>query len=170
MISNVVCTTDLNCEIDLRTLAKDNRNIVYDPTSYSGARWKHPKIGGHCMVFTTGKLIVNGKIKSVGDAKRRLRRYARLIQRQGWPVKLTGIKVVTISASFKTAGPLDLIKVVRYYGGQYDPEVFPAAMFIKDSIHFTCFHTGSVLMTGIKNSREMYEICVPVLIELPLLI
>ena len=57
------------------------------------------------------------------------------------------IKVVTVSASFKVAGSLDLNEVVRYYGGRYEPELFPAAMFTKDSVHFTCFHTGSVLMT-----------------------
>jgi len=170
MITNVVCTATLNCEINLRTLTNANRNIIYDPANYSGARWKHPKIGGHCSVFSTGKLIVNGKVDSVAEAKRRLRRYARHIQRQGWRVTLSDLKVITMSASFKTAGPLDLMKVARYYGGQYEPDVFPAAMFTKDAVHFTCFHTGSVLMTGLKRTRDVYDICMPILIEMPLLI
>ena len=169
MINNVVCKAHLNCPIDLRTLTLKTAYITYDPSRYSGAQWKHPKIGGHCMVFSTGKIMVNGKVSSISEAKRRLRRYARLIQRLGWTVTLSTIETVTVSASFKTEGPLDLNRVVRYYGGQYEPELFPAAMFKKESVHFTCFHSGSVLMTGIKRNKQLYSTCMPVLIELPLL-
>lgn len=67
-------------------------------------------------------------------------------------------------------GPLDLFKVVRYYDGHYDSELFPAAMITKDAIHFTCFLTGSVLMmTGIRYTKQIQDVCMPVLIELPLL-
>jgi len=169
MITNVVCTADLNCAIDLRQLANTTYNVIYDPKRYTGVRWNHPKIGGHCTVFSSGKLIVNGRATSISEAKVRLRRYARYIQRLGWAVVLSDVKVVTISASFKTEGTLNLPNVVRYYGGQYEPEIFPAAMFAKDSIHFTCFHTGSVLMTGIKSNQQLFNTCIPILIELPLL-
>lgn len=110
--------------------------------------------------------MVNGKSKSISEANLRLRRYARFIQRLGWPVSLS--EMVTISASFKVEGRLDLRKVVQYYEGRYEPELFPAAMFTKDTIHFTCFHTGSVLITGIKKTQQFYATCIPVLIELPL--
>lgn len=169
MINNVVCTANVGCQIDLRTLVNKTTNIIYDPSSYSGARWKHSKIGGHCNVFSTGKVMVNGKVNSIFEAKLRLRRYARLIQRLGWTVTLSEIEVITISASFKVEGSVDLYKVVRYYNGHYEPELFPAAMFTKDTIHFTCFHSGSVLMTGIKTTQQLYDTCMPVLIELPLL-
>ena len=169
MITNVVCTSTLNCDIDLRTLVGKTTNIIYDPAKYSGASWKHPKIGGHCNVYSTGKLTVNGKVQSIREAKRRLRRYARCIQKYGWNVTLSEIKIVTISASFKTCGPLNLYNIIKHYSGGYEPELFPAAMFTKDSIHFTCFHTGSVLMTGIKKENQLFDICIPILIELPLL-
>ena len=169
MINNVVCTASVGCRIDLRTLTKKTVNIIYDPSRYSGVQWKHPKIGGHCNVFSTGKIMVNGKATSIFEAKQRLRRYARLIQRLGWIVTLSTIEVVTISASFKVEGPVDLHKVVRYYHGHYEPELFPAAMFTQGTIHFTCFHSGSVLMTGIKDTQQLYDICLPELIELPLL-
>lgn len=110
MINNVVCTTSLNCDIDLRTLANKTINIIYDPARYSGAQWKHPKFGGHCMVFSTGKLTVNGNSKSIAEAKSRVRRYSRIIQRLVWPVTVNRIKVVTMSASFKMEEPLNLYK------------------------------------------------------------
>ena len=169
MITNVVCQANLNCVVDLRTLANKTVNVIYDPSRYSGVRWTHRKIGGYCNVFSTGKIMTNGKANSVKDGKRRLRRYARLLQRYGWPVTLSRVNVVTASASFRAEGPVDLFQTVRYFGGSYEPELFPAAMFTKNNVHFTCFHTGSVLMTGIKNEKQLYDTCMPVLLELPLL-
>lgn len=169
MITNVVCKANLNCVVDLEALVSKTIDIIYDPATYSGVRWMHRKIGGHCNVFSTGKIMTNGKANSVKEGKRRLRRYARLIQRLGWPVTLSKIDVVTISASFTSETPLNLHKVIQCCCGKYEPELFPAAMFSKNSIHFTCFHTGVVLMTGIKREHQLYHTCMPILIELPLL-
>ena len=169
MITNVVCTADLNTHIDLRTAVNKCINVVYDPSSFSGLRWNHPEIGGHCALFSNGKLMVNGKARSVRAAKLTVRRYARAIQRMGWPVKMTRVNVCTISAFFRLKQPLDLTKVVHHFSGRYEPELFPAAMFTKDSIHFTCFHSGSVVMTGIKRENQLYAVCMPVLIELYIL-
>lgn len=121
------------------------------------------------MLFPNSKMIVNGKARSLKEAKRRVRRYARVLQRMGWHVQLKHIQVQTISASFKVEGPFNLSNIVRYYGGNYEPELFPAAMFTKDAIHFTCFQSGAILMTGIKREIQIYDTCIPVLIELPLL-
>ena len=82
---------------------------------------------------------------------------------------LTHIEISTISAAFKLEGPLDINSVVRHYGGTYDAELFPAAMFVKDNVHFTCFYTGSILMTGIKSEKQLYDCVMPVLLELSLL-
>ena len=112
---------------------------------------------------------MKGKLATVGEAKKRLRRYARVIQNLGWRVTLSKINILTISASFKLRQTLDLGKVVRFYNGNYEPELFPAAMFTVERVHFTCFHSGTVLMTGIKCHRQLHEICMPVLIELQLL-
>ena len=169
MINNVVVCTDLQCDIDLRQLTLRCSSIIYNPKTFPSVQWKHPKIGGHCMVFRNGKMIVNGKVKSVKEAKRRLRQYARLLQVFGWTFQLRRINVKTISASYKVEGPVDLTHIVRYYRGSYEPERFPAAMFQKDCIHFTCFHSGTVLMTGIKDENQLRTICMSVLIELPLL-
>ena len=80
---------------------------------------------------------MNGKMSSISDAKKRLRRYARLIQRLGWSVSLSKIEVVTVSASFKVAGSLYSNEVVRYYGGRYELELFPVVMFTHDYVYFT---------------------------------
>ncbi len=118
------------------------------------------------MLFSNGKIMVNGKVKSTREAKLRVRRYARIVQKMGFNVTLTDIRISTISAFHKIDGELDLTKIVQRYGGNYDPELFPAAIFVKEAVTFTCFHTGSVIMTGIKKNKQFYDVVVPTLIEL----
>ena len=169
MITNIVCNADLKCCIDLKLLVSKTTNITYQPGKFSAAIWKHKTIGGTCMVFANGKVMINGKVSSVKDAKRRVRRYARLLQKLGWNVRLSSINISTISAAFKLDGPLDIHAVVRHYGASYDAELYPAAMFVKDCVHYTCFYTGNVLMTGIKTERQLYTTVTSTLMELLLL-
>ena len=169
MINNIVLFTDLQCDINLTELTLRCTNIVYHPKTFSGAQWKSKTIGGHCMLFSNGKMVINGRAKNIQEAKQRLRRYTRILQKMGWNVKLKRIYVKTISASFKVEGPLRVSHIVNHYRGTYEPEQFLAVMFVKDSIHFTCFQSGSVLMTGIKTEKQVFDICMPILIELPLL-
>jgi hypothetical protein len=81
MYTNIVCTADLGCTIDLRGLTMTNRNIRYNPQIFSGAIWNHPRIGGCCLVFANGKMCINGKAKTPIEARKRVRRYARLVQK-----------------------------------------------------------------------------------------
>ncbi len=79
------------------------------------------------------------------------------------------IKLATMSASYKLCSKLNLETVIRIYNGSYEPELFPAAMFRKGTVHFTCFHTGSVLITGIKSETILDDVVLPTLLELELL-
>lgn len=58
---NVLCTGSLDCNIDLRTLANKTVNIRYDPSIYSGERWKHyNRRTLYCVCYRT--LMINGKV------------------------------------------------------------------------------------------------------------
>jgi TATA-box binding protein (TBP) (component of TFIID and TFIIIB) len=78
-------------------------------------------IGGTCMVFANGKMCVNGNAKTPTEARKRVRRYARLVQKRGWPVMLKARKVVTMSASYCTDEPLSMDALVRDMQATYDP-------------------------------------------------
>ena len=169
MITNVVCCTELGFNIDLQKLTSKINNVEYNPIKFPAVIWRHKRIGGTCMMFANGKLVVNGKVSSVQEAKQRVRRYVRLIQKMGWTVTLRRITVATISAYYKLEEPVDLCKLVKHYRGSYDAELFNAAMFVKDQIHFTCFHTGTVIITGIKKEKQFYDTVIPTLIEMYLL-
>ena len=169
MITNVVACTDLQCKIDLKALTLSAYNIIYNPKHFSGAMWRNKKIGGLCMVFSNSKLMVNGKAKSVKECKRRVRKYTRLLQRYGWHVHLSTIRICTISAFFKLDFSPNLSEVKKYFNGTYEPEIFPALMFDNKGVHFTVFCSGAVLMTGLKRESQVKEICMPTLLEISLL-
>ncbi|OWF41098.1 TATA-box-binding protein [Mizuhopecten yessoensis] len=95
---NVVCDADLGCYVDLVELAGRIANVRYDPRVFSGLVWQHINIGGNCLVFASGKINCNGRASSFDEGRRRLRRYARMLQRLGWNVTLTNARVVTASA------------------------------------------------------------------------
>lgn len=169
LITNVVVQADLQASIDLRHLANWTRDICYNPGKFSGAIWQHRIIGGNCLVFSNGKLCCNGN-KTIPEARRRLRQYSRLIQRLGVPVKLHAIKVITMSAVHQLSGRLDLSQVCTTSGASYDPEFFNAAMMKRGRMHFNCFHTGKVVITGIRRMRDLDEVIYPAILELELCI
>jgi transcription initiation factor TFIID TATA-box-binding protein len=51
----------------------------------------------------------------------------------------------------------------------YEPELFPAAMFKRGNVHFTCFCNGTILVTGIKTQRMMEDVVMTTLMELEVL-
>ena len=166
MITNVVACTSLHCDIDLKKLVLSQSNIVYNPRSFSSVMWRSKKIGGLCMVFANGRMMVNGKVKTVKQCKKRVRQYARMLQKSGWNVRLGTIRIATISASFKLETEINFPDIVNQYGGCYEPERFPANMFTKDTVHFSVFGSGTVLMTGLKKESDVDRICMPILLEL----
>jgi len=111
-------------------------------------------------------MCVNGMAKTPADARRRVRRYARLVQKQGVEVSLKHIVVVTMSASYRTEGTLSMDVLVRDMGASYEPELFAAAMLKRGTVHFTCFRNGKILVTGIRNQKMMEDVVMPTLIEL----
>ena len=78
-ITNIVVQGDLGCRIDLKQLVLKLSNVRYDHNRFSGIIWQHRKIGGNCLVFSSGKLNCNGKCSTFREGIKKLRRYARLL-------------------------------------------------------------------------------------------
>ena len=162
-VTNVVVQTDLQVSIDLRYLASKARDIRYDPALFSAAIWRHKKIGGSCLVFRNGKLNCNGN-RSIPQARTRIRQYARLIQKQGYHVIMKKIDVITITAVYQCTSSLDFNKLCKFLGARYEPEICNYARLKRMKVQYNCFHTGKVVMTGIRNLNVIY----PTLLELEL--
>ena len=55
-----------------------------------------------------------------------------------------------------------------FYEPELQPEIFPALNFKIEGVNFCCFHTGKVVITGIKTTTQIDDAVYPTLIELEL--
>ena len=81
---------------------------------------------------------------------------------------LTDAKIIMASASHTLSGGLDLYRLAGYRSLLYQPKIFPALNFKIKGVNFCCFHTGKVVITGIKNMTQIDDAVYPTLIELEL--
>ena len=162
-VTNVVVQGDLGCSVDLRELSLKLGNVRYDPRSFSALIWHHRKIGGNCLVFSTGKINCNGKCSSLQEGRQRLQHYARFVQKLGYRVELRNIKVITDSAAYQLNGRIDPRRLPLHCS--YEPELFPVVMFRREGLHYICHLSGKMMITGIKRDENLDDIY-PVILEL----
>ena len=167
-ITNVVYGAHLNCTVDLNALCQCLWNCRYDPKLFPGLIWQHRAIGGNCLIFANGVINCNGRASSFEEGRQRLRGYARQLQNFGCQVRLKDVKIITASSSHTLSGALDLYSLARDRTLLYEPELFPAVNFKMKGINFCCFHTGKVVITGIRGPSQIDGVVYPTLIELEL--
>lgn len=162
-LTNVVVQGDLGCNIDLRELTYK----LTDPRTFPAVIWQHRKIGGSALVFSNGKINCNGKSSLLQDGRRRLRRYGRILQKLGNAVNLRNVRVVTVSGAHRFSGRIDPQHLPPDF--TYEPELFPAVMCRRAGIHFTCYLSGIMMISGIKGEKDIDEVN-GIIIELELLV
>ncbi len=156
-ISNFLAATKLGCRIDLGKLAAEFPNTVYNPRKMKCVVWNHRKIGGKqvvALVFGSGYLSVNGS-KTVYDAKKYVRKYARAIQKRGYQISYvsTSIQAISAVASLPAEIKPNLDFLANKLGGMYEPELFTAACLKFHRMSFLVFASGKIVITGIRNSN-----------------
>lgn len=156
-LTNVVVSSDLHCDINLYHLARLMKNCVYNPSKYSGMILRNKKIKSTCFLFRTGRILCMGN-NSVVEAKKDLRKYARIIQKMDYSVYICRISVVTKSAVATLSGKLDLYCLAKFLPSSvsYEPELFHAALVKDGKVNFTCFKSGKIIITGVKNIASLY--------------
>jgi TATA-box binding protein (TBP) (component of TFIID and TFIIIB) len=110
--------------------------------------------------------LINNGSKSFAEARVRVRKYVRIIQKLGYEVSLDPIKWITSSAVADLEKRLDLLKVRDQQNGSYEPELFNAVLFKREKVHFSCFSTGKVVITGITSKASLRNVVYPLLMEL----
>ena len=120
-LTNVMVQADLGFSLDLRVLTFRLTNARYVPKVFSAVVWQHRKIGGNCLLFSNGKINCNGKCLSLQDGRRRLRRYARKLQKMDYPVQLTNVRVFTASAPHQLIERIDPTRLPKDFN--YEPEL-----------------------------------------------
>ncbi|KAG0463455.1 hypothetical protein HPP92_019524 [Vanilla planifolia] len=146
-LQNIVSTVNLDCKLDLKKIALQARNAEYNPKVCTGA-------------------------KSEIQSKLAARKYARIIQKLGFPAKFKDFKIQNIVGSCDVKFPIRLEGLAYSHGAfsSYEPELFPGLIYRmkQPKIVLLIFVSGKIVLTGAKVRDETYtafENIYPVLTE-----
>ncbi|CAG8546296.1 14784_t:CDS:2 [Funneliformis mosseae] len=159
-LQNIVATVNLDCKLDLKTIALHARNAEYNPKRFAAVimRIREPKTTA--LIFASGKMVVTGA-KSEDDSKLASRKYARIIQKLGFAAKFTDFKIQNIVGSCDVKFPIRLEGLAYSHGhfSSYEPELFPGLIYrmVKPKIVLLIFVSGKIVLTGAKVRQEIYD-------------
>jgi len=160
VLQNIVATVNLDCRLDLKTIALHARNAEYNPKRFAAVimRIREPKTTA--LIFASGKMVVTGA-KSEDDSKLASRKYARIIQKLGFNAKFTDFKIQNIVGSCDIKFPIRLEGLAsRHHNfSSYEPELFPGLIYrmFKPKIVLLIFVSGKIVLTGAKVREEIYQ-------------
>uniref|UniRef100_A0A8C6WZ97 TATA box binding protein n=1 Tax=Neogobius melanostomus TaxID=47308 RepID=A0A8C6WZ97_9GOBI len=112
------------------------------------------------LIFSSGKMVCTGA-KSEEQSRLAARKYARVVQKLGFPAKFLDFKIQNMVGSCDVKFPIRLEGLVLTHQqfSSYEPELFPGLIYrmIKPRIVLLIFVSGKVVLTGAKVRAEIYE-------------
>ncbi|CAF0724157.1 unnamed protein product [Didymodactylos carnosus] len=159
-LQNIVSTVNLGCKLDLKRIALQARNAEYNPKRFAAVimRIRNPRTTA--LIFGSGKMVCTGA-KSEEDSLQAARRYARVIQKLGFPAKFRDFKIQNMVGSVDVKFPIRLEALVlrHHQFCSYEPELFPGLIYrmIQPKIVLLIFVSGKVVLTGAKVRREIHD-------------
>lgn len=159
-IQNVVSTVNMACTLDLKQIALHARNAEYNPKRFAAVimRIREPKTTA--LVFSSGKMVCTGA-KSTDDSFTAARKFARIIQKTGFPAKFTEFQVHNIVASYdvRFAIRLEGLANVHNLFSSYEPELFPGLIYrmAKPKVVLLIFVSGKIVITGAKSLNDIKQ-------------
>lgn len=160
VLQNVVATVNLNCKLDLRSIALRARNAEYNPKRFAAVimRIRDPKTTA--LIFASGKMVVTGA-KSEKASKIASQRYAKIINKLGFNAQFTDFKIQNIvsSCDLKFCIRLEGLAYAHSNFCSYEPELFPGLIYrmVKPKIVLLIFVSGKIVLTGAKVREDIYE-------------
>jgi len=159
-LQNVVATVSLGCELELKKIALQARNSEYNPKRFAAVimRIREPKTTA--LIFSSGKMVCTGA-KSEEQSRLAARKYARIVQKLGYPAKFQGFMIQNIVGSCDVSFPIRLEGLALAHGvySSYEPELFPGLIYrmVKPKIVLLIFVSGKIVLTGAKVREETYQ-------------
>ncbi|KAB1227722.1 TATA-box-binding protein [Morella rubra] len=132
-LQNIVSTVNLDCKLDLKAIALQARNAEYNPKRFAAVimRIREPKTTA--LIFASGKMVCTGA-KSEQQSKLAARKYARIIQKLGFPAKFKDFKIQNIVGSCDVKFPIRLEGLAYSHGAfsSFARETFDRVIFVAD--------------------------------------
>jgi transcription initiation factor TFIID TATA-box-binding protein len=159
-LHNIVATVNLECRLDLKMIALHARNAEYNPKRFAAVimRIREPKTTA--LIFASGKMVVTGA-KSEEFCRLAARKYARIVQKLGFPARFSEFTIQNMVGSCDIKFPIRLEGLAFAHGtySSYEPELFPGLIYrmVKPKIVLLIFVSGKIVLTGAKVRDEIYE-------------
>ena len=159
-IENVVASTSLGGELDLRAIALPLKGAEYEPEQFPGLiyRLKEPKTA--TLLFRSGKVVCTGA-KSLNDVKTAISKVSKQIEAAGIHIKNEPkIEVQNIVASSDLGSTINLNAIAISLGLdkiEYEPEQFPGLVYRIDSpkVVLLLFGSGKLVCTGARKPEDI---------------
>ncbi|NXJ79593.1 TBPL2 protein, partial [Trogon melanurus] len=159
-LQNVVSTVNLACKLDLKNIALQARNAEYNPKRFAAVIMRIREPRTTALIFSSGKMVCTGA-KSEEQSRLAARKYARVVQKLGFPAKFLDFKIQNMVGSCDVRFPIRLEGLVLTHQqfSSYEPELFPGLIYrmVKPRIVLLIFVSGKVVLTGAKERSEIYE-------------
>uniref|UniRef100_A0A8B9PFB4 TATA-box binding protein like 2 n=1 Tax=Apteryx owenii TaxID=8824 RepID=A0A8B9PFB4_APTOW len=159
-LQNIVSTVNLACKLDLKNIALHARNAEYNPKRFAAVIMRIREPRTTALIFSSGKMVCTGA-KSEEQSRLAARKYARVVQKLGFPAKFLDFKIQNMVGSCDVRFPIQLEGLVLTHQqfSSYEPELFPGLIYrmVKPRIVLLIFVSGKVVLTGAKERSEIYE-------------
>ena len=158
-IENVVASTGIGIEINLKQATLALEGADYDPKRFPGLvyRTKNPKTAA--LLFRSGKIVCTGA-KSIDEAHKGIENVFQSLRNIGIDVKGTPeIKVSNIVSSADLHSVLNLNAIALGLGLEnieYEPEQFPGLVYRMSDpkVVILLFGSGKLVITGGKKPED----------------
>ncbi|NXY84671.1 TBPL2 protein, partial [Alcedo cyanopectus] len=159
-LQNIVSTVNMACKLDLKNIALHARNAEYNPKRFAAVIMRIREPRTTALIFSSGKMVCTGA-KSEEQSRLAARKYARVVQKLGFPAKFLDFKIQNMVGSCDVRFPIRLEGLVLTHPqfSSYEPELFPGLIYrmVKPRIVLLIFVSGKVVLTGAKERSEIYE-------------
>ncbi|XP_047464999.1 TATA-box-binding protein-like [Mugil cephalus] len=155
---NVISTVKLGCSLDLDLIACKSWNVEYNPKIYKALVMRIREPRATALIYKNGNLVCTGA-KSVEQSLLAARKFARIVQKLGFPVASLDFKIRNMVATCSTFPVcLDQLATSHHQLCSYEPELFPGLFYkIIPGVNVTVFPSGKINMCGAKTLDNVYE-------------
>merc|ERR1719225_1597046 len=97
-LQNIVSTVNMGVKLDLKKIALHARNAEYNPKRFAAVIMRIREPRTTALIFSSGKMVCTGA-KSEEDSRLAARKYARIVQKLGFPTKFKDFKIQNMVGS-----------------------------------------------------------------------
>ncbi|KAM5274818.1 TATA box-binding protein-like 2 isoform 2-T2 [Ctenodactylus gundi] len=159
-LQNIVSTVNLACKLDLKKIALHAKNAEYNPKRLAAVIMRIREPRTTALIFSSGKMVCTGA-RSEEQSRLAARKYARVVQKLGFPARFLDFKIQNMvgSCDVRFSIRLENLVLTHQQFSSYEPELFPGLIYrmIKPRIVLLIFVSGKVVLTGAKERSEIYE-------------